>query len=221
MNHHGWRQQAACRAEPAEVFFRQSSSGTREAREVCGTCPVDTACLSSAILDGEIAGIWGGLPSWTLARVRSAVRQCGAAFARTSLTFLDSRYLVVQPANSCWILVEHVGLRLWVPVEDAPPAPPDNLRTLRAGGIEAGWWWLVHQTRDGELPYDDVWARLLDAGYELPGGDRKGQLRNVYQAAAQSPRLIKVAPGVFGVRHDSSPPWEAEAPVAVGSRAAS
>jgi WhiB family transcriptional regulator, redox-sensing transcriptional regulator len=64
-----WQARAACRGPQAAVFFppthaeRKEDKLAREARakEICGTCAVQRACLEYAIRIREPHGIWGGL----------------------------------------------------------------------------------------------------------------------------------------------------------------
>ena len=64
-----WQQLAACRGPNQSIFFppprleRRSEKRGREARakEVCGSCSVQSECLSYALTIREQHGIWGGL----------------------------------------------------------------------------------------------------------------------------------------------------------------
>lgn len=60
---HGWRRRAACRDTEPELFFPIGNSGpalmqTEEAKKVCRSCPVTTACLEWALTIGAV-GVWG------------------------------------------------------------------------------------------------------------------------------------------------------------------
>ncbi len=61
-----WIGRAACRALPTELFFPagelddQAVEQAEEAKAVCATCPVRTACLEFAIATKQPYGIWGG-----------------------------------------------------------------------------------------------------------------------------------------------------------------
>ena len=60
-----WRQQAACRACPADLFFPVGSMATspneiRAAKAVCESCPVVGSCLSYALETNQESGVWGG-----------------------------------------------------------------------------------------------------------------------------------------------------------------
>lgn len=67
-----WRDAAACLAEDAELFYPVGETGPallqiEEARAVCTSCPVQSACLETALaLEGGTGpesrhGIWAGL----------------------------------------------------------------------------------------------------------------------------------------------------------------
>lgn len=59
---------AACRDDDPELFFvagdedaRANKAQVTEAKKVCATCRVRSACLDWAIESGQDVGIWGGL----------------------------------------------------------------------------------------------------------------------------------------------------------------
>lgn len=64
-----WREEAACLAYPAVVFFGLDDTESpveRRAREekakrICHTCPVLQPCLEYALATREQYGIWGGM----------------------------------------------------------------------------------------------------------------------------------------------------------------
>lgn len=72
-----WQSRAACRGQPAAVFFapphfeRRSAKLDREARAkaVCTTCTVRKECLAYALRIREAHGIWGGLNEEERARL--------------------------------------------------------------------------------------------------------------------------------------------------------
>lgn len=55
-----WMHDAACRDYPVAWFFPDDGEGVRDAREVCGGCPVRRACLSYALRYRLNEGVWGG-----------------------------------------------------------------------------------------------------------------------------------------------------------------
>ena len=74
----GWRYQAACRGTDLEVFFPGPGESAEPARRVCAECPVWQPCLSYALSQGIVHGIWGGLTE----RDRRPVRVRHTAAAR-------------------------------------------------------------------------------------------------------------------------------------------
>ena len=52
-------QQLPCSSDP-ELFFAESPEDVRRAKELCGTCPVQSACLAGALQRAEPHGVWGG-----------------------------------------------------------------------------------------------------------------------------------------------------------------
>jgi len=62
-----WRDRAACKGMPLELFFgrdgeRQAEREERERRAaaVCARCPVWVECLEYALTQPEHYGVWGG-----------------------------------------------------------------------------------------------------------------------------------------------------------------
>lgn len=49
--------EAACQGVEESVFFTNTS---REAKDICGGCPVRTQCLDFSLIFGEY-GVWGGM----------------------------------------------------------------------------------------------------------------------------------------------------------------
>ncbi len=62
-----WRESAACREAPKEIFFPVARAGkyaetvTDRALAYCDHCPVSDDCYNFARLDRERSGIWGGV----------------------------------------------------------------------------------------------------------------------------------------------------------------
>jgi WhiB family redox-sensing transcriptional regulator len=52
--------QLPCHREDPELFFAESPGDVELAKTLCGTCPVRTECLASAIERREPWGVWGG-----------------------------------------------------------------------------------------------------------------------------------------------------------------
>ena len=55
-----WHERAACRYKDPELFY-QTGNDAREAKNVCGTCPVRAECLTYALETKEEWGVWGGM----------------------------------------------------------------------------------------------------------------------------------------------------------------
>lgn len=68
-----WWEQAACRGEPAHLFFpdRGDAGNVRLARSICAECPVKLDCGSWAVEHNERFGMWGG----TSPRERRVIRR--------------------------------------------------------------------------------------------------------------------------------------------------
>lgn len=64
-----WQDRAACRGQPAAVFFAPAhfekkevrAARERRAKAICAACPVRKECLDYALRAQELHGIWGGL----------------------------------------------------------------------------------------------------------------------------------------------------------------
>jgi len=69
----GWRAQALCRRVDPEWFFPPRGGSLREARQVCGRCPVRAECLRYALDYSIRHGLWGGLSERERGPLRRAV----------------------------------------------------------------------------------------------------------------------------------------------------
>ncbi len=56
-----WMLEAKCLDADPEAFFPEKGGSTREAKRICGVCPVRGECLDYALSNDERFGIWGGL----------------------------------------------------------------------------------------------------------------------------------------------------------------
>ncbi|WP_082897914.1 WhiB family transcriptional regulator [Rhodococcus sp. EPR-157] len=75
---HGlWRMRGACRQLPSDIFFPPPGNHRlrleRQAKTICGRCPVLMQCRSFAIAHQEPHGIWGGLTARERNRTARAV----------------------------------------------------------------------------------------------------------------------------------------------------
>lgn len=70
----GWTEQGLCLQTDLDVFFPRHYSGRleREAKAVCGGCPVRTECLHHALDRDERFGVWGGATPTERARLARA-----------------------------------------------------------------------------------------------------------------------------------------------------
>jgi WhiB family transcriptional regulator, redox-sensing transcriptional regulator len=48
-----------CSNEP-ELFFAEAPEDVQRAKELCGICPIKSACLAGALQRAEPYGVWGG-----------------------------------------------------------------------------------------------------------------------------------------------------------------
>lgn len=55
-----WRARAACKGHPTELWFPISAVPSKEALDICASCPVKAACLAKAVSTPWLAGVWGG-----------------------------------------------------------------------------------------------------------------------------------------------------------------
>ncbi len=56
-----WQAEALCAQTGADFFFPEPGSSVREAKRICGLCPIRSACLEYALDNDERFGVWGGL----------------------------------------------------------------------------------------------------------------------------------------------------------------
>lgn len=81
-----WRERAACRHVPVEIFFPAVEHEADEAKAVCGTCEVQAPCLEFSFEANERFGVWGGLTSQerrTLAARRRKAKLAGVPLPET------------------------------------------------------------------------------------------------------------------------------------------
>lgn len=53
-------QDLPCRRHPADLWFAELPHEVELAKELCGRCPIQRACLTEALERGEPWGVWGG-----------------------------------------------------------------------------------------------------------------------------------------------------------------
>lgn len=74
MRNKEWRSMAACLGMPTDMFFLKRGDSSKEAKEVCSSCPVKDDCLDEAVHINPIYdtyGIYGGKSS----RERNKIRK--------------------------------------------------------------------------------------------------------------------------------------------------
>ncbi len=67
-----WRNKAACHGLAPEIFYPPEDDDAGPAKEVCGECSVQEACLEFALSVREKDGVWGG---YTERERRRLIRQ--------------------------------------------------------------------------------------------------------------------------------------------------
>jgi WhiB family transcriptional regulator, redox-sensing transcriptional regulator len=70
-----WAADAPCREHPEVEWFPERGESMAAAKAVCRRCPVRDECLSYAVADPTIVGVWGG----TSGRERRRMRERRAA----------------------------------------------------------------------------------------------------------------------------------------------
>jgi WhiB family redox-sensing transcriptional regulator len=56
----GWMGRAACRNIDIDIFFPVTNEGLDKATAVCRDCLVRQECLTFALENSELSGVWGG-----------------------------------------------------------------------------------------------------------------------------------------------------------------
>lgn len=65
-----WLRGASCQGVDADLFFPPRGAPAKEAKALCGRCPVRQECLDYALDHGERFGIWGGMSERQRRRIR-------------------------------------------------------------------------------------------------------------------------------------------------------
>ena len=55
-----WHYSALCAQTDPEAFFPERGASTKDAKRICGRCPVQDECLDWALHHDEKFGVWGG-----------------------------------------------------------------------------------------------------------------------------------------------------------------
>ena len=67
-----WQRSGACRGENVEAFVPSVGGNFNRARELCRGCTVRSECLSFALADEDVVGMWGGTTAPERRQMRAA-----------------------------------------------------------------------------------------------------------------------------------------------------
>ena len=70
-----WQAQSACRDQDMNEFFPDGTGISREVHRICAGCPVSVECLSFALADPSLKGVWAGTSERGRGRIRVAMRK--------------------------------------------------------------------------------------------------------------------------------------------------
>jgi WhiB family transcriptional regulator, redox-sensing transcriptional regulator len=75
----------ACRnvSDPDPLFFPKQGGSSKAARAVCSACGVRVQCLTYALDNHEVWGVWGGTSYPERRKLKRAMRNGGAVTARS------------------------------------------------------------------------------------------------------------------------------------------
>lgn len=73
----GWWDDAPCAGLDTDAFYPTRGQPTAHLRAICEGCPVQAACLGSALYNGESDGWWGGTSPRGRQRLRQVLRTAG------------------------------------------------------------------------------------------------------------------------------------------------
>lgn len=68
-----WQEEALCAQTGGDFFFPEPGSSVREAKRICGLCPIRATCLEYALSHDMRFGVWGGMSE----KERLALRRAG------------------------------------------------------------------------------------------------------------------------------------------------
>jgi WhiB family transcriptional regulator, redox-sensing transcriptional regulator len=77
-----WVDRAACIGEDPEMFFETDAVMMARARAMCSGCPVAVDCLTTALENSSVDGIWGGFTEGQRRRIRQEIRSVAPALNR-------------------------------------------------------------------------------------------------------------------------------------------
>lgn len=89
-----WRVESVCREHPTQLWFAASSRDIATAKQLCGDCAVQSACLEFALSRPELLGIWAA----TTPSERAVIRREARAEATATPVELPAVREVAEPA---------------------------------------------------------------------------------------------------------------------------
>lgn len=102
-----WHNQAACRAPDVNPdWFYPANGGGNEAKKICAECPVRQQCLTYALENNIMHGIWGGCGERTRQKMRNSditPAGCGTRLAyQRHLRRRETPCDLCRAANARW-----------------------------------------------------------------------------------------------------------------------
>jgi WhiB family redox-sensing transcriptional regulator len=70
-----WMDDALCAQTDTDVFFPDVKGSSLPAQRICALCPVVLECLTYALEDPSLPGIWGGTTATDRAAIRAKARK--------------------------------------------------------------------------------------------------------------------------------------------------
>lgn len=67
-----WQERATCAETDPEAFFPDKGCSTRDAKQICMSCPVRAQCLRYALDNDEAFGVFGGMTPHERKRFQAA-----------------------------------------------------------------------------------------------------------------------------------------------------
>lgn len=92
-----WRFGAPCGQADPELFFpigysKEARDQEKQAKRICGTCPVAETCLQWALATRQDSGVWGGLSEDERRRIHRRTRPTYRGGGKTAVdNILDNR----------------------------------------------------------------------------------------------------------------------------------
>lgn len=70
-----WQTDALCAQVDSSIFFPEKGESTRDAKTVCGSCPVKAQCLQFSLDNNIEHGVWGGVSPRDRAALKRRARR--------------------------------------------------------------------------------------------------------------------------------------------------